>query len=237
MRFKSLKGITLGKPKKEPDKENENENDEKFRAIASDRIANMEKRIHGKTKELEQKAQQILELSPESDKSEPNGDIPGGPHGPLSELTLENGNDIDQENTLAKVVGVDSDDDDDEDEEGIKMVEVSVTSVIPQEGGKETQKDESAEVDTPSAKLLEKEAETGEAPSDEAILAPSEPTEKEEESKLDDSDDSLNGLFTDEEEEENPLANLIRSLPDVSAQEIIDDLNEIKGIIKEWQKK
>ncbi len=47
--------------------------------------------------------------------------------------------------------------------------------------------------------------------------------------------DSISNLFSDDEEEENPLANLIKALPDVPASELIDDLNEIKGIIKEWQ--
>lgn len=44
-------------------------------------------------------------------------------------------------------------------------------------------------------------------------------------------DDSFSNLFGTEEEEENPLASLINSLPDVSAQEIINDLQEIKDII------
>ena len=92
MRLKSLKSITLGKQKKEPDKD-----DDKFKSIASDRIANMEKRIQGRTKDLEKKTRQIQELSPESDISELNGDIPKGPHGPLSELTLENDEKLDEE--------------------------------------------------------------------------------------------------------------------------------------------
>jgi hypothetical protein len=48
---------------------------------------------------------------------------------------------------------------------------------------------------------------------------------------------NFNSLFQSEEEEENPLANLIKRLPDVSADELVKDLNEIKDIIKEWQKK
>jgi len=62
------------------------------------------------------------------------------------------------------------------------------------------------------------------------------PPEGEKEVKVDDvGGDSINSLFSDDEDEENPLANLIKSLPDVTAEELIDDLNEIKGIIKEWQ--
>ena len=39
-------------------------------------------------------------------------------------------------------------------------------------------------------------------------------------------DDSISDLFSHEEEEVNPLVNLINSLPDVTAQELIDDLKE-----------
>lgn len=52
---------------------------------------------------------------------------------------------------------------------------------------------------------------------------------------LEDDNNSLSNLFSDDEEEENPLEKLINSLPDVSTQELLDDLNEIKGIIKDWQ--
>jgi hypothetical protein len=49
--------------------------------------------------------------------------------------------------------------------------------------------------------------------------------------------ESLKALFTHEDEEENPLAPLIGSLPDVSVDELMDDLKEIKDIIRDWQKK
>jgi TolA-binding protein len=49
--------------------------------------------------------------------------------------------------------------------------------------------------------------------------------------------ESLKALFTSEEEEENPLAGLINSLPDVSVDELMDDLKEIKDIIRDWQNK
>jgi hypothetical protein len=48
---------------------------------------------------------------------------------------------------------------------------------------------------------------------------------------------SIGNIFTDLEEEANPLANLIKALPDVAATELIDDLKEINDIIKDWQKK
>jgi hypothetical protein len=68
----------------------------------------------------------------------------------------------------------------------------------------------------------------------EAAAELKEEKEKKEEKAEDDSE-SLSKLFSQDEEEENPLANLINSLPDVTAQELLDDLNEIKGIISEWQ--
>ena len=48
---------------------------------------------------------------------------------------------------------------------------------------------------------------------------------------------SISNIFNNIEEEENPLANLIKALPDVAATELIDDLKEINDIIKDWQKK
>ena len=55
--------------------------------------------------------------------------------------------------------------------------------------------------------------------------------EKQEEPEV----DSLNNLFSQDEEEENLLANLINSLPEVTAQELLDDLQEINEIIREGQ--
>jgi hypothetical protein len=48
---------------------------------------------------------------------------------------------------------------------------------------------------------------------------------------------SIGNIFDNIEDEENPLANLIKVLPDVAATELIDDLKEINDIIKDWQKK
>lgn len=50
-------------------------------------------------------------------------------------------------------------------------------------------------------------------------------------------DDSFKNLFGAEEEEVNPLATLINSLPDVSVQELVDDLQEIKDIITDNKKR
>jgi hypothetical protein len=56
-----------------------------------------------------------------------------------------------------------------------------------------------------------------------------------EKSQPDENNDSLNNLFSDQEEEENPLASLVAALPDVTVQELMDDLEEIKRIIREWK--
>ena len=67
-----------------------------------------------------------------------------------------------------------------------------------------------------------------------AVSAPVIAIELKKEEKKDEAD-SLNKLFATDEEEENPLASLINSLPDVTVQELMDDLNEIHKIIKEWK--
>ena len=48
---------------------------------------------------------------------------------------------------------------------------------------------------------------------------------------------SISNIFTNVDDEENPLANLIKVLPDVAATELLNDLKEINDIIKDWQKK
>jgi hypothetical protein len=59
------------------------------------------------------------------------------------------------------------------------------------------------------------------------------PAEAKAEAKPEDASDSFTSLFSNDEEEENPLANLINSLPDISVGELLSDLNEIKGIMEE----
>jgi hypothetical protein len=166
----------------------------------------MEKRIYGRTKDLEEKAQQIQGLVNKSDK---NGDIPLGPHGPLGELTLEE----DEKSTDLDILAATPESDEpEEDEEEVKLVEVNVVRVPPP-------------IKASQVKLTE------------AIAVPGKSPEKEKEIKLDDNNDSLGNLFSNNDEEVNPLANLIHALPDVTARELIDDLKEIKRIIKEWQPK
>ena len=57
---------------------------------------------------------------------------------------------------------------------------------------------------------------------------------KEEAEETEESDeDSLKNLFSDDEEEVNPLAGLINSLPDVTASELLNEAQEIKIIVRE----
>lgn len=97
--------------------------------------------------------------------------------------------------------------------------------------------DKLAEVDDDEAGANVTEEEGEEIKVVEVTAGSDQPPEGEKEAKAEEGGgDSIKNLFSDDEEEENPLANLIKSLPDVTAGELIDDLNEIKGIIKEWQR-
>jgi len=136
-------------------------------------------------------------------------DIAARPHGPLGELTLE---ESDKLKDLTQVVKLTESDDTDEDEATVKLVEVSAINASPP-------------VKAATGKIADVKA------------SPAKPPATAKEAKPDDDNDSLGNLFNQQEEEINPLANLISSLPDVTAQELIDDLKEIKRIIKEWQVK
>ena len=176
-----LKGFRIGKSKEKPEKDGA-----ETEGTTAEQIVEMEEKINGRTKNLEETAQELQGPSGESATPEEGENTPAGPHGPLDELSIE------PEDKLAEVDDVEAGVPEEEGEE-IKVVEVSTGSVAPPEGEKE-------------AKVADIDG------------------------------DSINNLFSDEDEEENPLANLIISLPDVTAGELIDDLNEIKGIIKEWQR-
>ena len=71
----------------------------------------------------------------------------------------------------------------------------------------------------------------------EVQIAPAAPPEEKNEPSAADLNASIHNIFNNVEDEENPLASLIKTLPDVSATELIDDLKEINEIIKDWQKK
>ena len=83
----------------------------------------------------------------------------------------------------------------------------------------------------------EEAASGGEAGGEEGIEALL-TSEKEKETQESNGDgDSLNNLFSDEDEEENPLASLIKSLPDVTANELLNEAREVSVIVQEWRRR
>lgn len=209
MRFKSFK---IGKAEEENNSEGNGE-------ISRQEVAEMEKKMSDKTKKLEDTARQIKDLSEASIEIDDNDNIPG-PHGPLIELTVEPGDeitDIDTEKELKDLMDMS----DDDEEEEIKVVEVIDKKVIT----------------TPTKEEMAQKEEQLRADAGEN---PVESVESKDLSAVDDlsgdgMDDSFANLFSDDEEEANPLANLIANLPEVSAQELVAELEEIKQLIKERQ--
>jgi hypothetical protein len=128
-----------------------------------------------------------------------DGEKRPGPHGPLGELSVEPGEDLDDIDSPENVAG---DNPPEENAETVNLVEIKPDTDTPA-GDENTGQESEAE------------------------------EEKKEEGKSEDSDDSFNSLFADNEEEDNPLASLIESLPDVTASEIISDIAELREIMKE----
>jgi hypothetical protein len=205
MRFKGLKGFTIGKSKEKPEDEKVDTND----ATAA-QIAEMEEKISSRTKGLEDTAQKLQELNEAVKKPEEDEDSRPRPHGPLSELSVEP-----EDQTMDVDLNTDVSTSDLLDEDG-KETPVTKANELKLEGADTSPNNDDIEV----VKVNAEEAT---------------PVAEKTEPKPDEADDSFNNLFGDEEEEVNPLANLINSLPDVSAQELLDDLDEIKEIMKEWQ--
>jgi hypothetical protein len=169
-------------------------------------VSGMEEKINIKTKELKNAEKQIKGLSDAAKRIEGEEDEIPGPHGPLIELTVDPGDDLVDLDTEAELNNLmDVDEDNENEEQDIKVVEV---------GKKDTTE---AAVKTKKKGQNEK--------SDE--IKPENPPKN--------SNDDFNNLFSEQEDEVNPLANLINSLPEVSAQELINELEEIKEIIRERQ--
>jgi len=182
----------------------------------------LEAHLNGKASNLKQAEEQLKKLSDKVKSSGENEDISVKPHGPIAVLEvgveeLLPGADIIKKSEI--------DDPPEEEGEVVKLVEVNAkVATLPKVQAAAPPKAEAA---TPP------KAQAATPPKAEAIIPPKE----EKKPPAEESGDSLNKLFSNDEEEENPLANLIRSLPDVTTEELIDDLNEISAIIKDWQKK
>jgi hypothetical protein len=202
-------GLKIGKPTEK----NKNGNDE-AKGSTTTQTTELEEHLNGRTNNLKQTAKQLKKLSDKVSSLEENKDIPHKPHGPIAVLEVGaedilSGADIIRE--------PDIDNPPEEEGEVVKLVEVSFkAATLPK-----------AEAANPP------KAQAATPPKAEATTPPKE----EKKPPPEEGSDSLNKLFSNDDEEENPLANLIRSLPDVTTEELIDDLNEIKAIIKDWQKK
>ena len=79
-----IKGFKIGKSK-----EKQKDNDTPVEGTTTEQIAEMEEKINGRTKNLEETAQELQELTDETSTPEGDEDIPAGPHPPLDELTVE----------------------------------------------------------------------------------------------------------------------------------------------------
>lgn len=163
----------------------------------------------GKKKEEEVEEEEVYEEETEELPQELTAEVePVGPHAPLGELSLD-----------ADASG--------EDAGGLDILDP--TTATEEQGEPvnlvEVQPDPSVA------------AEPAPAVAPDPIGAP--PAGEQGEKKNDPMDlsASISNIFNDIDDEENPLANLVKSLPEVAATELIDDLKEITDIIKDWQKK
>jgi ribosomal protein L12E/L44/L45/RPP1/RPP2 len=210
MHLKVFDKLSLGNLKEKRKKDPPAEIDERAREFVEDEAGAHGKNKHkGKADKHAQNTDEAIAL--------PTDVTPIRPHGPAAELTLD-------EEEPQETAGITLDEVEINDStklgEEVKIKEVT------------TAKPAAAPPAAPaSAAASIAVAMTAAAP------AAENKTENKEETKEEKSQDadSLNNLFNTEEEEENPLASLINSLPDVSIREIMDDLAEIQRIIKEWR--
>lgn len=224
MRFKSFK---IGKTDEKPEEETVQEE-----AVTVDDVVDMEEKIASKTKKLKDAEEQLKGLTDSTKGSEEDDDEMPGPHGPLIELTVEPGGeivDLETESELNNLMDTDEKDK----EQNLNIVEL---------GDKNTVKVVDKTADKAAGKHDDKtddKAKKNEKTEQSEDTKPNEKSEPEKEAKPDaaslDSGDGFSDLFSDEEEDVNPLANLINNLPEVSAQELINELEELKEIIKERQ--
>jgi hypothetical protein len=230
MGLKSIMNFKIGKTKGKPDS-----TDEAHHVLAT-KIAILEEQVSGKTRELAEAEQQIKKLAASASGTEE--DTAPQPHGPLVELEIEAGGESAEEDNDAGILLEEAE----EETEGVKTKEVKAAEVKAPEA--KAAIEETGEVKLTEAKATEVKtaAEATEAvkPAEAkaADTAPATPADTTAASATAGSkEDDLSQLFSQDEEEENPLAALINALPDVSAQELLDDLQEIKMIIRESQHK
>ena len=176
--------------------------------VTATEVADMEEKMNNKTKKLIDAEKQLKGLAGSSNSPEEDDDEIPGPHGPLIELTLEPGNDLMDLDTEAELNTL-MDTDEKGEKQDINVVEAS--------------KKDTAEASIEAADKAERKDKSEQGEEAKSDIAPQ------------DSNDDFSNLFSDEEEEVNPLVNLINALPEVSAQELVGELEEIKEIIRERQ--
>ncbi len=192
-------------------------------STSAEQIAEMKKRLANRTRDLEEAQNRLKDLkqSPGEDEEAVDADgKPAGPHPPLQELSLDDIqlDDSDEDPQFDSVVDGGN---------PVQMVDMTKPEPVvkPAEEGLNLESVPAAGSAGGSA------ADDDDEDDDEAASGDLDDLSLD---AADDSDD-LSNLFSQEEEEEHPLANLINFLPDVSVQELVDDIEEIKSIIKEWQ--
>ncbi len=180
--------------------------------VSSDsaKVVQMKENLNTKTKGLEEMDQKLNGLI-----SGGGVEISAGPHGPIGELSLDT-EDPEVKKELDDEIIQSSGN-----EPVIKVIEMS----------KKPDTNKAPIIDMLSGKPKAPEKKAPEKPAAADVVPDFKPVVKPEAA-----DDSLSNLFSNHEEEVNPLASLINSLPDVTVQELVDDLSEIKSIIKDWQK-
>jgi len=205
MRLKNFKGLPLGKLK-----EKEAESGVVIEGPTAEQLSEMQKKLNGRKKDLEAATRQIQDLVSISEM-DIDDDEPIGPHGPIQELTLE---DIPEEDE--DILAPPEDMNENEPAVHTMKIKTSVSADVPEE-------------DLELKEMMDTSLQEG---TDSETEGSNEAEKQEGETDL---SNSFGDRFEDDEDDENPLAALIKNMPDVSVQELIDDIDEIKGIIKEWQ--
>jgi hypothetical protein len=188
MRFKSFDISKLGKLSKLIEKFDRDTTEADDTATIQ---ATVLEEVKNRTMDLEksEKSEQPEEVANTASHSEGEENTTPKPHGPLSELTVEPENGLQDAELEAETPVEEAD-------EEVNVVKIGAEEAAP------------AEAESKAEKEPEKE-----------------------------DDDSLGNLFSQEEEEENPLASLLNSLPDVTAQELLDDAQEITEMMRELHQK
>ncbi|MCX7912272.1 MAG: hypothetical protein N2506_04850 [Dehalococcoidales bacterium] len=196
--------------------------------VTAERIAKMENRIYSRAKDLKEKAKQLKELS---SKPAPDEDVDIGPHQPIGELEVEKDaeNVEEDELELEALPPLPGNDTTPAAEGEIKVVQVSLKDISPP--AKAPLKAE--EINTKGMQMPSQPKDAKDKQPKPAAGAGSTPG-KDKQPKVDLSGVSFSELFSTDEDDENPLASLINSLPDVTTEEIMEDIEEVKRIIEEW---